>query len=139
MAKKVSDWLIGCPKFKELSIEERANTVLKNKVCASCLSWYHEGSVCMRPLKCKEQGCTSNHNTLLHGSKNPKVMTITIWNTVVQSFDHLYSNIKQGMLETIHFVFEKWNIGTVILFDSGSMTLLITASLAGSLFLKGTE
>lgn len=82
---------------------------------------------------------TGNQNTLLHGSKNPKVMMISAKNAVVQSLNHLYYNNKQGMLEMIHYVFEKWNIGTVIVFNSGSTMSLITTRLAGSLFLKGIE
>ena len=53
--------------------------------------------------------------------------------------DNLFYNSEQGMLETVHYIFEKSNTGTVILFDSGSTTSLITAKSAGNLYLKGTE
>ena len=45
----------------------------------------------------------------------------------------------KNMFQTIHYVFKRVNIGTVILTDSGSTTSLITASLAGNLYLKGTD
>ena len=51
----------------------------------------------------------------------------------------IYYNDEQGMLETMHYVLEKWNIATTIVFQSGSKMLLVTASLASSLFLKEVE
>ena len=120
----MSDRLISCPKFKALTVDKRADAVIK-KVCASCLSWNHERATCTKPLKCKETGCTGNHNTLLHGTKNPKVMTARVKNTVVPSFNNLYYNSDQGMLETVLYIFEESNTGTVILFDSGSVFIVL--------------
>lgn len=138
--KLISDKLFGCDKFVALPLEERAEFVVKNNACASCLSWNHERSSCSaKPNPCQEKGCKGKHNTILHGSTNPKVSMVRVRAAGLQSYDHLYYSPNQGMLETIHYVFKRVNIGTVILTDSGSTTSLITASLAGNLYLKGTD
>ena len=66
--KLISDKLFGCDKFVTLPLEERAEFVVKNNACASCLSWNHERSSCSgRPNPCQEKGCKGKHNTILHG------------------------------------------------------------------------
>ena len=135
-----SDKLFNCDKFIALSLEEKSEAVVKHKACASCLSWNHERPACSaKPNPCTEKGCKGNHNRLLHGSKNPKTMMIRAQAAGLQTFDHLYYSPNQGMLETIYHVFGKVNIGTVILADGGSTTSLISATLAGNLYLKGTD
>ena len=84
----------------------------------------------MRPKPCKETGCTANHHTLLHGSLNPKIMTIKMTSNEEDSEQF-------GLLPVIHYIFKEVNQGTTIFMDEGSNTLLITTKLANALYLKG--
>ena len=127
--KVVSDKLWACEKFTALSLDKRVELVVKEKACASCLSWKHERSACEKPTTCSENGCKGNHNKLLHGSNNPKVFTLT--------GRQRESCMQMGFLEMFHHTFEDVNIGTTVLTDTGSTISLITAQLASFLHLRG--
>ena len=73
-----SSFLTGCPKYKEVPVEGKADIIIARKACAVCTDWKHERPSCpyKREKPCKEKDCKANHHTSLHGSKNPKVMTI---------------------------------------------------------------
>lgn len=53
-----------CPKFLELSAEERRNAAVKWKLCFNCLSNHHMKTECTSPWSCTL--CGSRHHTLLH-------------------------------------------------------------------------
>ena len=100
--------------------------------CAVCTDWRHERPACLfkRPKPCKEADCRANHHTTLHGSTNPRVMSIKM--TLIQDDPEQY-----GLLPMIHYVFKEVNQGTTVFMDEGSNTSLITTKLANALFLKG--
>ena len=72
----------------------------------------------------------ANHHTTLHGSTNPKVMTIKM--TLKEEDSEQF-----GLLPVIHYIFKEVNQGTTIFMDKGSNTSLITTKLATALYLKG--
>ena len=58
-----------CPKFKSENPTQRAKIVAEHRLCFSCLNGSHQFRNCPNPRKCKQPGCTSTHNILLHGSE----------------------------------------------------------------------
>ncbi|KAJ8034197.1 hypothetical protein HOLleu_20937 [Holothuria leucospilota] len=57
-----------CSVFKELSVNNRWDVVTKNKLCFKCLG-NHFAKNCKREMRCDIGGCRSDHNRLLHRSK----------------------------------------------------------------------
>ena len=57
-----------CRVFKEKTPTQRAKLVADNKLCFSCLRDKHTFRQCPQPRKCRTEGCTSSHNSLLHGA-----------------------------------------------------------------------
>ncbi|KAJ8045018.1 hypothetical protein HOLleu_07935 [Holothuria leucospilota] len=57
-----------CSVFKELSVNNRWDVVTKNKLCFKCLG-NHFARNCKREMRCDVGGCRSDHNRLLHRSK----------------------------------------------------------------------
>ena len=68
MACKDSHPLWRCPTFLAKTPTERTKLAADNKLCFSCLNKDHLFRQCPKPWKCTKEGCTSSHNTLLHGS-----------------------------------------------------------------------
>ena len=73
--------LSTCPKFKDLSLEEKGQFLEKVKGCIRCLSWVHSKDECNMKIKfaaCqeKENGkvCGELHNSLVHGCDVPYVL-----------------------------------------------------------------
>ncbi|XP_063915672.1 uncharacterized protein LOC135131754 [Zophobas morio] len=60
--------LFHCPKFLELSINERIEHVKRWKICFNCLKGGHDSRTC-RSMTCKI--CSNRHNSLLHQSRGP--------------------------------------------------------------------
>ena len=58
-----------CRLFKEKSPTQRAKVVAEAKLCFSCLKEKHMFRQCPNPRKCRKDGCSSSHNTLLHGAE----------------------------------------------------------------------
>ena len=58
-----------CPKLKSENPTQRAKIVAEHRLCFSCLNGSHQFRNCPNPRKCKQPGCTSTHNILLHGSE----------------------------------------------------------------------
>ena len=48
---------------------QRAKIIAEHKLCFSCLNDEHSFRKCPMPRKCTKEGCTSSHNTLLHGAE----------------------------------------------------------------------
>ena len=58
-----------CRVFKEKSPTQRAKVVAEAKLCLSFLIEKHMFRQCPNPRKCRKDGCSSSHNTLLHGAE----------------------------------------------------------------------
>ena len=70
---KANHPLWRCPKFTSENPTQRTRIVAENKLCFSaslklCLKGSHQFRNCPNPRKCKHSGCTSSHNSLLHGA-----------------------------------------------------------------------
>merc|ERR1712218_276683 len=139
--KMASDRFSGCEKFKEMSLAEREEVIVKRKACAKCLSWKHERDACTsKTHDCKESNCGRPHHYFLHGTTNAKILTMKKVMQLGQSQEQsgaLSLPSDEGVLEMCHYKFKKVNIGTTILFDSGATTCLISAKLARYLGLRG--
>ena len=57
-----------CPKFLDLTVQDRWNFVKKHKLCISCLAKGHLAAKCKRNFSCKVTNCGRSHHNLLHNS-----------------------------------------------------------------------
>ncbi|XP_055538219.1 uncharacterized protein LOC129725877 [Wyeomyia smithii] len=57
----------SCQEFLKQSVEERWKTVKRLNLCPLCL-YDHGQRSCRIRMRCKEDGCLEQHNTLLHSS-----------------------------------------------------------------------
>ena len=64
---KGSHILWECRVFKEKSSAQRAKVMAEAKLCFSCLRDKHMFRQCPSPRKCRKDGCSNSHNTLLNG------------------------------------------------------------------------
>ncbi|XP_058802831.1 uncharacterized protein LOC131670868 [Phymastichus coffea] len=55
-----------CPKFKDLSLDQRKRTVRQHNLCYNCLGQGHGAAFCPSVYRCKISGCGASHHTLLH-------------------------------------------------------------------------
>ena len=69
VACKESHPLWRCPVFRRKTPTERTKLAAESKLCFSCLNEGHAFRQCPQPRKCTKEGCSSSHNTLLHGSE----------------------------------------------------------------------
>ena len=69
MACKDSHPLWRCPTFLAKTPTERTKLAVQYRLCFSCLNKDHSFRQCPKARKCTKEGCTSSHNTLLHGSE----------------------------------------------------------------------
>ena len=67
---KDEHYLNQCNKFLKMSVEERGELVLKEKLCKNCLHVGHIALKCKRKSLCKK--CDTKHNILLHDSNDDK-------------------------------------------------------------------
>ena len=63
---KGSHRLWECRVFKEKTLTQRAKVVAKAKHCFFCLRDKHTFRQCPSSRKCRNEGCNSSHNTLIH-------------------------------------------------------------------------
>ena len=56
--------IIDCLQFTSLSVPERKNVIIKNKLCLNCLRPGHESSKCPSKFSCKK--CARRHHTIIH-------------------------------------------------------------------------
>ena len=133
--------LYGCPKYKAMTLDQRGDTIIAKKACAACTDWRHERSACTLkvPKPCKEDGCTANHHTTLHGSTNPKVMALRMNALESSQAEEIPEDDGEdyGMLAMLHIIFKDVNQGTIAFIDEGSNTSAVSAKLARALFLQG--
>ena len=111
-------FLTGCPKYKEATVEGKADIIVAKKACAVCTDWKHERPSCPHKLKkpCKKKDCKANHHTTLHGSKNQRVMAIKT-NQTSSSSKAPSDPDDYGMLSMLHYISEKVNQGTTVFMD----------------------
>ena len=69
VACKESHPIWRCTDFCRKTPTERTKIAAKSKLCFSCLNEGHAFRQCPQPRKCTKEGCSSSHNTLLHGSE----------------------------------------------------------------------
>ena len=67
IACKDSHPLWRCSVFRQKTPTERTKLAAESKLCFSCLNDGHSFRQCPQPRKCTKEGCSSSHNTLLHG------------------------------------------------------------------------
>merc|ERR1712112_163800 len=60
-----SSFLTGCPKYKEATVDEKAEMIVASKACAVCTDWKHERPTCpyKRDKPCWEKDCKANHHS----------------------------------------------------------------------------
>ena len=68
IACKDSHPLWRCSVFRQKTPTERTKLAAESKLCFSCLNDGHSFRQCPQPRKCTKEGCSSSHNTLLHGA-----------------------------------------------------------------------
>ena len=54
--------------FRHKTPTERTKLAAESKLCFFCLNDGHSFRQCPQPRKCTKEGCSSSHNTLLHGA-----------------------------------------------------------------------
>ena len=69
VACKENHPLWRCAVFRRKTPTERTKLAAESKLCFSCLNEGHSFRQCPQPRKCTKDGCSSSHNTLLHGSE----------------------------------------------------------------------
>ena len=57
-----------CTVFRRKTPTEGTKLAAESKLCSSCLNEGLSFRQCPQPRKCTKDGCSSSHNTLLHGS-----------------------------------------------------------------------
>ncbi|XP_075256623.1 uncharacterized protein LOC142349095 [Convolutriloba macropyga] len=65
---KANHPLWRCPKFTRENPTQRTRIVAENRLCFSFLKGSHQFRNCPNPRKGNHSGCTSSHNSLLHGA-----------------------------------------------------------------------
>ena len=60
----------NCDEFKQLNVEGRWEMAKKKGLCFRCLDDDHVGQYCTRARACGVNGCSKNHNRLLHKFAN---------------------------------------------------------------------
>ena len=65
---KDSHPLWRCPVFRQKTPTERTKLAAEGKLCFSCFNEGHAFRQCPQPRQCTKEGCSTTHNTLLHGS-----------------------------------------------------------------------
>ncbi len=63
--------LEDCKDFLGKTMDERVKMVMAKGLCFSCLKAGHRKPDCKGEKKCKKEGCSSRHHSLLHGFKLP--------------------------------------------------------------------
>ena len=61
-----------CPKFIDLSVQDRWNIVKKHKLCIRCLVKGHLASKCRKNFSCRVPHCGRSHHFLLHSASARK-------------------------------------------------------------------
>ena len=69
VACKQSHPLWRCPAFRRKTPTKRTKLAAESKLCFSCLNEGHAFRQCSQPRKCSNEGCSSSHKNLLHGSE----------------------------------------------------------------------
>ena len=58
--------LFYCPRFIDMSVNERLVYVRNNALCSNCLISGHKALECRKPFVCKINNCNQKHSKLLH-------------------------------------------------------------------------
>ena len=143
--------LADCPKFiNELTVDQRAELLMKKQWCYKCLSWKHSGKDCKKELsrwfchvKVKGQACAKAHSNWLHGTKIrlnfmrlDQVSGGRLMIPAAAEEAELRELLNRDvMLPIVQFHITD-RIATLILLDGGSTNSLITFQLARKLRLR---
>ncbi|XP_062714295.1 uncharacterized protein LOC115268175 [Aedes albopictus] len=131
--------LVKCEKFRRLSVEQRRSAARSCKVCYVCLKNDHNRQKCPSSKTCAV--CDKNHHELVHSGDNPRQPSQKpdIQSETSENLCHVAARSSNTLLRVgkvrirngseIHDVFA--------LFDEGSSSSLIDASLADRMKLSG--
>ena len=61
-------YIVACPEFKRLNLQERRKFVMEKPLCYNCLG-LHSAKNCKSKYKCKT--CNGNHHTMIHIARYP--------------------------------------------------------------------
>ena len=128
-------WPDQCPKFAQLSIDDRYRSAKENNVCFSCLKKAgkdHKASNCSRRRQCPKLDngiqCTSFHHQLLHKTKPVQIGVAT----AIDENEAVLPIISANLSNSSGF-FKRANV----LLDSGAQISLIRQDTAAILGLQG--
>ena len=128
-----------CARFKDLSVEKRAEIVKNNRRCFRCLKGGHRSIDCQQTVPCEKDGCKYKHHALLHGApvmwkrrsssakKNPPLCGTTRASKIITMLP----------IVPVYVAMDGLSIKTYALLDSGSEITLIRGDIADALLLTG--
>ena len=70
LCSNASHFLIQCPDFRNMTVEQRQATFQRLKACGNCLEEDHSSRNC--PSKRSSRTCGRRHHSLLHGLNAPQ-------------------------------------------------------------------
>ena len=147
---RISDQLKDCPNFKAMSVDDRGRKLEEISGCVLCTSRAHQRDNCRRErrpcgIKDGNNVCQKLHGRLLHGSHVVYCNVINLQNHSQVGSTKIHDSLNDddpaddiSLVHMVKYVFPNF-VPTVMFFDDGSTTSIITHKLAGFLGLKGKD
>ena len=127
-------FLSGCRAFKKLSVNERGQVVVQQKMCVFCFDNTHDVTTCPKKAAgwkvCDQSGCGRWHSRLLHGATTPGLSLSICSMGATGGFG--------GALLLVQAVPVDHGEATV-LWDTGSTVSLVRNEFAEKAGLEGTD
>ena len=128
--------LYACPKFKEMTHEDRRSTLKKNNLCLNCLGSGHFVKQCKSSHRCRK--CQRPHHTLLHleaqsdaGTAPPQSPPTT--QIVTNAAVKLRSSLLLMTCRVLVFAPDGSSVEARALLDNGSTSSFVSERLVQSL------